>query len=99
FRHFVHARRDTEFVKVAAKIEIRSLERVVDLILAGRRNIGHPNPRLAVSFGLMMVVSALYEVVVMPAPLQNWKDLLPKDDNALKHELTRAFLSYLQVSG
>src|SRR5262245_482412 len=99
FRHFTQGKRDTEFVKKAAKLEIRSLERVVDRILTGRRNIGHPNPRLAVSFGLLMVVSMLYEVVVMPAPVRDWKGLLPKDDNALKRELTRAFLNYLDVSG
>jgi len=99
FRHFTQGRRDSEFFRKAAKLEVRSLERVVDLILTGRRNIGHSNPRLAVTFALMMVVSTLYEMVVMPAPIREWKTLLPKDDNALKRELTRAFLSYLGVSG
>ncbi|HEY6273632.1 MAG TPA: hypothetical protein VIX19_16755, partial [Terriglobales bacterium] len=29
--------------------------------------------------------------------LSGWKGLLPKDDQALKRELTRAFLNYLGV--
>ena len=42
-----------------------------------------------------MVVSTLFELVVLPQDLRAWRGLLPKDDQALKRELTRAFLSYL----
>jgi AcrR family transcriptional regulator len=97
FRHFTQGRDETEFVKKASKLEIRAFEHVVDLILAGGRDIEHSNPRRAVSFGLMMVVSTLHELVVMPTCVKDWKNLMPKDDNALKRELTRAFLSYLGV--
>lgn len=97
FRQFTLFRANTEFVKKAARLEIRSIERLVDLVLAGRRGIRHPNPRLAVSLGLMMIVSTLYDFVVMPVGGVDWKDLMPKDDQALKRELTRAFLSYLDV--
>jgi AcrR family transcriptional regulator len=96
-RKFAHARAETEFAKKVGKLEIRSFERVVDLVLAHRKDIRHPNPRLAVSFGLVMVVSTLIEVVVMPTRPREWKDLVPNDDQALKRELTRAFLSYLGV--
>jgi AcrR family transcriptional regulator len=96
-RQFVQGRLDTEFVKKAARLEVRTYERLVDLILAGRRDIRHPNPRIAVSLGLMMVISTLYELVVMPVSVKDWKGLLPKDDQALKRELTRAFLSYLDL--
>lgn len=95
-RHFTLGR-DTDFVRKAARLEVRSFERVVDLILAGRRDIRHPQPRLAVSLGLMMVVSTLWELVVLPARAVNWKGLMPKDDKALTRELTRAFLSYLEA--
>ncbi|HEX4826243.1 MAG TPA: TetR/AcrR family transcriptional regulator [Candidatus Polarisedimenticolaceae bacterium] len=97
FRHFTMGRLDTEFIRKAAKLEIRSFERVVDLLMANRKDIGHPNPRMAVSLGLVMVVSTLYEVVVLPTRGADWKDLVPKDDATLKRELTRAFLSYLEV--
>lgn len=96
-RHFVHGRANTAFVKKAARLEVRAYEGLVDRILAGRTDIRHPNPRIAVSFGLMMVISTLYELVVMPSTAIDWKGLLPKDDPALKRELTRAFLSYLDV--
>lgn len=97
FRHFTRNREDTEFAKKASRLEIRAFDRVVDLVLASRKDIRHPHPRLAVSFGLWMVVSTLYELVVMPVSLGPWKDLVPKDDQELKRELTRAFLSYLDV--
>jgi AcrR family transcriptional regulator len=96
-RQFVQGRANIAFVKKAAKLEVRTYERLVDRILAGRTDIRHPNPRIAVSLGLMMVVSTLYELVVMPITAIDWKGLLPKDDQALKRELTRAFLSYLDV--
>jgi AcrR family transcriptional regulator len=96
-RQFVQGRANTAFVKKAGKLEVRTYERLVDLILADRKDIRHPNPRIAVSLGLMMVISTLFELVVMPTSVKDWKDLLPKDDQALKRELTRAFLSYLDV--
>jgi hypothetical protein len=42
-------------------------------------------------------VSTIYEIVVMPTDLGPLKNFLPKDDQALKRELVRAFLSYLGV--
>lgn len=95
-REFTRKRLDSEFAKKAMKLEIRSVERVVDLIVA-RKDIRHPNPRMAATFGLMMVISTLFELVVLPPDLAAWKDRLPQDDPALKRELTRAFLRYLDV--
>ena len=46
---------------------------------------------------MLMVISTLFEIVVMPEDLGEWKALLPKDDTKLKGELTRAFLNYLGV--
>jgi hypothetical protein len=93
----VQGRTDTAFLKRASKLEVRSYERLVNLFLANRKDIGHPNPRIAVSLGLLMVISTLHDVVVMPTGTKDWKGLLPKDDQALKRELTRAFLSYLDL--
>ena len=96
-RQFVQARANSLFWKRATRLEVRSFERAVDLFLAHGRDIHHPEPRAAVSLGMLMVVSALFELVVMPQELGAWKGLLPKDDQVLKRELTRAFLSYLGV--
>ncbi|HEV7520344.1 MAG TPA: hypothetical protein VGP89_04540 [Candidatus Angelobacter sp.] len=54
-------------------------------------------PRTAISLVFMMVSSTLFDWVVMPLDVGAWKFSLPKDDQALKRELTRAFLSYLGV--
>src|SRR5215831_1251337 len=96
-RQFVQGRSRTPFGRKASRIEIRTYERLVSLFLTHRDRIKHPDPRIAVSTGLMMVVSTVFELVVTPTDLSEWKDLLPKDDQALKRELTRAFLSYLEV--
>jgi AcrR family transcriptional regulator len=96
-RMFAQSRPHTPFCKKAGKIEARSFERVVQLFLAHRKHIRHPDPRAAISLGFMMVSSMLFDWVVMPPEIGEWKAFLPKDDQALKAELTRAFLSYLGV--
>src|SRR5262245_15937323 len=97
-RQFVLARDRTPFYSKASRLEARSFERVVELFLAHRGEIRHPDPRTAITMGLMMVVSTIYELVVMPIDVQAWKNLLPKDDQALKAELVRAFLGYLDTA-
>jgi AcrR family transcriptional regulator len=96
-RIFVQGRAYTPFWKKACKLEVRSFEHVVDLFLAHRKEIRHPDPRAAVSMALMMLISTLFEIVVMPLDLGPLKEYLPKDDLALRRELKRAFLSYLGV--
>jgi AcrR family transcriptional regulator len=96
-RQFIQGRASSAFLKKVTKLEVRTFELIVDLVLADRRDIRHPDPRMAVSLGLTMVVSTLYEIVVMPVVAKDWKGLLPKDDQALTRELTRAFLRYLEV--
>ena len=44
-----------------------------------------------------MIIGTLWEVVVIPGDIKLWRGLLPKDDKALKAELTRSFLRYLGV--
>lgn len=96
-RQFVQGRCQTPFWKKATKLEVKSFERVVELFLAHREEIKHPDPRAAISMGLMMVISALFEIVVLPIDLGPLKTFLPKDDLALRRELTRMFLTYLGV--
>src|SRR5215470_8816854 len=64
-RIFVQGRAYTPFWKKACKLEVRSFEHVVDLFLSHREEIRHPDPRAAVSMGLMMLISTLFEIVVM----------------------------------
>jgi len=94
-RNFVRGRANTPFWKRACKFEVQAVEHVVNLFLARRKEIKHPDPRTAIAMGFMMVVSTIYEIMVMPTDLGPLKNFLPRDDQALKRELVRAFLSYL----
>jgi len=96
-RQFAQSRSKTPFYAKASRLEARSFERIVDLFLTHRSEIRHPDPHLAVSLGLMVVVSTIVDLVVLPVDRRAWKDLIPEDDPALKRELTRVFLSYLGV--
>jgi AcrR family transcriptional regulator len=96
-RNFVRGRANTAFWKTACKFEVRAIEHVIELFLTHRKEIRHPDPRMAITMGFMMVVSTLYEIVVMPTDLGPLDNFLPKDDQALKRELVRAFLNYLGV--
>jgi AcrR family transcriptional regulator len=96
-RTFVQSRVNTSFWKTSCKFEVQAIEHVVELFLTHRKEIRHPDPRGAVAMAFMMAVSTIYEIVVMPTDLGPLKNFLPKDDQALKRELVRAFLSYLGV--
>jgi AcrR family transcriptional regulator len=96
-RQFVEVRARTPFWKKAAALEMRSFRRIVDLFLTHRAEIPHPQPRIAVALGLMMVISTLFDLVVLPQEQHLWHGLIPQDDRGLKRELLRAFLSYLGI--
>jgi len=96
-RLFVQGRSGTPFWKKATKLELAAYDHVLDLFMTHTAEINHPDPRGAVSMALMMVMSTLFEIVVMPLDLGPLKNYLPKDDVALRKELLRMFLSYLGV--
>jgi AcrR family transcriptional regulator len=96
-RQFVQGRDHTSFYKKAVKLEMRTLQYVVELFLAHRKEIKHPDPQLAVSFALVTLTSTLIELILVDHDLQNWQAMIPKDDQALKRELLRSFLNYLGI--
>jgi AcrR family transcriptional regulator len=96
-RQFLQEKEDSAFWKKASKLELRTFEYLVSILVTNGREIKHADPRAAVALGLIMVVGTLWEVVVNPGDVKLWKGLLPKDDRTLKGEITRAFLSYLGV--
>lgn len=96
-RQFSQARLHTPFFRRAARLEVAAYRYLVELFLEHREEIQHPEPRIAVSFAVMALISTLMELVVAEGDLRVWKTLLPQDDAALKVELSRAFLSYLGV--
>jgi AcrR family transcriptional regulator len=94
-QQFARASQNQDFRRKASRLEVRSVERLVDLFLAAAKNIDHPNPRLALATGLMMVISTLHEFILHWGEPKAWKHLIPTDDPSLRRELTRAFLRYL----
>ena len=96
-RQFTQARLHTPFFRKAARLEVRTYHYLVDLFLEHRAEIHHPEPKIAVSFAIMSLISTLMELVVAEGDLRLWTTLLPPDDAALRAELSRAFLSYLGV--
>jgi AcrR family transcriptional regulator len=97
-RQFAQSRMGTEFWKKIARLEKRSYGRLIELLLTSAKDIRHPKPRIAVSLGMMMVISTLQEIVLNTPDTNYWKDLLPRNDQALRRELTQALLSYLGVN-
>jgi AcrR family transcriptional regulator len=96
-RQFVQARPNTAFYRKVVDLEFRSYRYLVELFLTHRKEIKHPNPKRAVSFALMMLSSSLIELILVDHDLSNWQQVIPKDDQSLKRELLRAFLSHLGV--
>jgi AcrR family transcriptional regulator len=96
-RQFVQGRDHTLFFKKVVRLEMRTLQYVVDLFLVHREEVKHPDPEMAVSFALMTLTSTLIELILVDHDLQNWQAVIPKDDQSLKRELLRTFLSYLGI--
>lgn len=93
-RQFSQTRANTPFWRKATRLEVMAFERIVDLFLAHKTEIRHPDPKTAVPLALMMVIGTLFEVIVTPPDTGPLGKFLP-DDAGLKRELTRAFLNYL----
>lgn len=94
-RKFTQESRNEAFQKKVQRLEAKTFERLVETVMASAGEIRHANPRMVVSVGLLMVISTLYELILLPWDMRAWKGLLPEDDVALRRELTRAFLAYL----
>lgn len=97
FTQFARAHPSAAFRKQVDEIEVRNLRRVVDFLLIKRAEIRHPNPEVAVPFALLQVGVTLREMVILNLLSRSWAPLLPRDDDQLGEELTRAFLNYLDV--
>jgi AcrR family transcriptional regulator len=96
-RQFLQARDETAFYKKAAKQEMRSFQYMVDLFLVHRKEIRHRDPQVAAAFALVTLSSTLIELILVDHDLRCWQAVIPKDDETLKRELLRTFLSYLGV--
>ena len=96
-RQFTQGRGQTSFYRKVNKLEMRTYQYLVELFLAHRKEIKHRDPQMAVSFALMMLTSALIELIVVDHDMKNWQAVIPKDNQSLKRELLRSFLCYLGI--
>jgi AcrR family transcriptional regulator len=93
---FIESDSDEGFREKAVALISGNFEMLTDLILKFRQEIAHPNPRRAVIFGLLTVVTAIEERAL--GLISMWHRLLPISDRELRKELTRCFLAYLRGS-
>lgn len=93
---YAHRQPTAEFVRRKEAVEIQLFQRTVSLFLLWRDEIRHPNPEHAVSYALVMIALVLRELIIFGhAPM--FEKLVPVDDEHLRQELPRLFLSYLGV--
>lgn len=96
-RQLLHASEGSAFWKKVGRLEKRTFEYLVSVLLGTRSKIKHADPRAAVSLGLVMLIGTLWELVVYSGDAKFWKTLMPVDDHSLKRELLRSFLRYLDA--
>jgi len=97
-RQFVQSRANTPFYRKVVRLEMRSFRYVVDLFLVHRKEMRHRDPDKAVSFAIIMLTSTLIELLLVDHDMKNWCLVIPRDDQFLKQELLRSFLTYLGVA-
>lgn len=91
---FVEDDTDKAFRKRTLTIISGNFERIIEVLLKFRAQITHPNPRRAVIFALLSMVTAVEVRTLEEVSL--WRELLPISDKDLHRELTRSLLAYLQ---
>lgn len=91
---FIENDSDEEFRANALAIVSGNFERIIDMLLAFRDQIPHPNPRRAITFALL-TMATIIEVRALEQ-VSMWHELLPIPDRQLQAEVTRNFLAYLR---
>jgi AcrR family transcriptional regulator len=71
-----------------------NFEAIIDMLLAFRGQITHPNPRRAITFGLLTMATVI-EIRALEQ-VSMWHELLPMSDHELEAEVTRTVLAYLR---
>lgn len=92
---FTLSHTNAAFKKKSVEVNARSLRRLADFLLLKRSEINHPDPKKALPLALMLVGNMLQQIVVLDIGQSTPDPRLPRTDDELVEELTRAFLSYL----
>lgn len=94
---FIEDDSDEAFKKDALASIARNFHTVIELLLGFREKITHPNPRRAITFGILSIVTIIEGRALEFEGASTWNELLPISDQELHRELTRSFLAYLQA--
>ena len=88
------AHSDPEIVERKEQLIAYICERLQRLLLERRQEISHPDPEAASGFAFRLLLGVLKEAILFGGP-----DMygIPRTDDSLGEELTRAFLGYLGV--
>ncbi|MBX9790902.1 MAG: TetR/AcrR family transcriptional regulator [Pirellulales bacterium] len=89
----VRSGHDESFLEAGAKLGLHIAERLERLLLECRREITHPDPALAVRFGLRLAMHYLDQSAIFAGVPQ----FVQLDVEQLSAELCRAYLSYLGI--
>jgi AcrR family transcriptional regulator len=92
---FTMSRANASFKKKVDELNARSLQRVADFLLLKRSEMSHPDPKKALPYALLLVGAVLQQIVVLEAHPGVPDVRVPRTDDELVEELTRAFLAYL----
>jgi AcrR family transcriptional regulator len=88
----IRASSDAEFTESGMSLYRHIAEQLTKLLLARREQIAHPNPALAVDFGLRLVFDMLDQSALFLGTLRTVK---PLSSQQIAQELVRVFVSYL----
>jgi AcrR family transcriptional regulator len=93
---FVETDPDKHFRSTALALLSGNFEQLIDLLLAFKDEIRHPNPRRAITFALL-TMATIIEVRALEQ-VSMWHELLPMADRELHAEVTQNVLAYLRSS-
>ena len=91
--HFIEQDASVAFRSKALAIVAGNYERMIDILLTFRQEIAHPQPRRAITFGLL-TMATIIEVRALEQ-VSMWNELLPISDRELQNEVTTIVLAYL----
>ena len=87
---------DSAFRRRSFQLEMANFRQGVKLFLEHREEIYHPDPELAITFGLLLLAFTMREHL-MDTGKQRWSDVFPTAVAQFDRELPRMFLRYLGV--
>ncbi len=90
----VRGSNDAEFTESAVLLGKYISRKLIDLLMARREEITHPDPALAVDFGLRMVFDTLDQSTLY---VDVQRTTIPMTNEQIAQELTRSYLCYLGI--